>query len=67
MRLLYTVMLLAGLAMCAYAIHCALHMREYIGTPEYWSNIWFWKAHAALFAIAALYLAAPWVKGKTGK
>ena len=62
-------MALFGLFLCGYGIHCALHMHAYIGTGNYWSNPWFYKAHAVLFGVIALRVAMGWVKdrAKNGK
>jgi hypothetical protein len=63
-RLLQVVMALVGLGLCIYSIHCWLHMREYVGTGQYWSNPWFYKAHAAIFGMIALYIGMSWVKAR---
>jgi hypothetical protein len=62
--LLRRVMALAGLGLCAYGIYCTLHMALYIGTGQYWSNSWFYKANAALFGLIALRIGMSWVKDK---
>jgi hypothetical protein len=45
---------LVGIGLCAYGFYCVLHMHEYIGTPYYWSNPWFYKSSAAMCAVVAL-------------
>jgi hypothetical protein len=52
-------LLLVALGLCTYGLYCAWHMRLYIGTAQYWSNPWFYKAHACLAAIVILYLLIP--------
>jgi len=65
MRLLYYVAALVGVSLCVYGIYCVLHMREYIGTGEYWSNPWLYKASAVLCGVVALRSMMSWVKGRT--
>lgn len=55
-------MILLALYLCGYGLYCAGHMHDYIGTGHYWSNPWFYKAHATLFAIIALRIITPGVK-----
>jgi len=47
---------LVAIGLCAYGFYCVLHMREYIGTPYYFSNPWFYKSSAVLVAVVALRL-----------
>jgi len=64
MRLLRTIMALVGLGLCVYGLHCTFHMWGYVGTGQYWSNPWFYKAHAALFGVIILSIGMSWVKDK---
>jgi hypothetical protein len=48
------VLLLIGLALCGYGLYCWTHMGVYVGTGHYWSNPWFYKAHACLFGVIAI-------------
>lgn len=59
MRLLRFLLLLTCLGLSIYGLYCALHMRAYIGTGYYWSNPWFYKGHACLFAIIVLRIITP--------
>ena len=65
MRTLHVLMALLGLFLCGYGIHCVIHMGAYRGTGHYWSNVWFYKAHAVLFAVVALRIAMGWVKDRS--
>jgi hypothetical protein len=65
MKTLYVLMVLLGLFLCGYGIHCVLHMHQYIGTGHYWSNPWFYKAHAALFGVIAVKLGMSMVKKRS--
>lgn len=56
MRLL---LLSTCIGLCLYGLYCAFRMDEFIGTGHYWSNPWFYKAHAALFAVIVLRILAP--------
>jgi len=38
----------------AYGLYCGWRMGAFIGTGHYWSNPWFYKGHACLFAMIAL-------------
>lgn len=44
------VLLLMAISLCCYGLYCAYHMHAFIGSGHYWSNPWFYKAHASLFA-----------------
>jgi hypothetical protein len=50
---------LTGLGLALYGLHCAIHMKAFIGSGHYWSNPWFYKAHASLFALIILRLLTP--------
>ena len=58
-------MALLGLFLCGYGVFCVVHMHAYIGTGHYWSNPWFYKAHAVLFAVIALRIAMGWVRDRS--
>lgn len=51
MRLLFS---LACIALCVYGLYCGYRMYAFIGTGHYWSNPWFYKGHACLFAAIGL-------------
>lgn len=55
-----------GLGVCVYALICAKHMYGYIGTGQYWSNPWFFKAHACIFAMFAISIAMSSIKRNRG-
>jgi hypothetical protein len=55
-RLRYALMLLISLSLATYGLYCWVHMRAFIGTGHYWSNVWFYKSHACLFAMISLRL-----------
>ncbi len=56
-------LLLTCMGICVYGLYC--HMHTFIGTGHYWSNVWFYKAHACLFAAIALRIITP-ASGKVG-
>jgi len=45
---------LIAIGLCAYGFYCVLHMREYVGTPYYFSNPWFYKSSAVMVTVIAL-------------
>jgi hypothetical protein len=47
-KLLRFLLALTGLAVCAYALYAASHMFSHIGKPDYFTNVWFWKAHGCI-------------------
>jgi hypothetical protein len=57
MKFVYGLGALLGLFLSGYGLYCSVHMHEYIGTGQYWSNSWFYKAHACLFGLIALSIA----------
>ena len=65
MRTLHAFMALLGLFLCGYGVFCVVHMHAYIGTGHYWSNPWFYKAHAVLFAVIALRIAMGWMRDRS--
>ena len=69
LRVLHGALVLLGLFLCGYGLHCAMHMHDYIGSGHYWSNPWFYKAHAALFGVVANSIAISFVRdwSKRGK
>jgi hypothetical protein len=58
-KLLRILLALTGLACCGYALYAASHMFSHIGKPDYWTNTWFWKAHAC---IPVLFMIRFWLK-----
>jgi hypothetical protein len=65
MKILHAALALLGIFLCGYGIHCAQHMHEYIGTGHYFSNVWFWKGHAALAGVIATYLAMGLIRDRS--
>jgi hypothetical protein len=49
-----TVLLIVASGLASYGLYCGAHMLKFIGTDQYWSNPWFYKAHACLFALIIL-------------
>ena len=51
--------LLISLGLAIYGLICSFHMGTFIGTGHYWSNPWFYKGHACLFAAIAMRIITP--------
>ena len=56
--------LLAALTTAGYAFYAAIQMGKALGTDHYWFSPWWYKAHAALFALMALWVVADWLSLK---
>lgn len=48
--MIYVVSFVA-LAWCVFGIYSLVRCGYYAGTPEYWTNSWFWKGHLSLVPI----------------